>query len=1087
MIELLRFDRQRGERVMGASAAIHPADPILQAYGLGKLDEFSSESVSKHLEGCDSCQQRIAELSSDTFLGRLQHAQVGSDRATSGWSPSAPSSSDGARGPSAVQPPVDTLPPELVEHPDWEIIRELGRGGMGVVYLARNKLMGRLEVLKVVGRYLLERPGVLDRFQREIQSAARLRHANIVTAYSASRIGPNLVLTMEYVEGIDLAKIVKAKGPLPIAHACHFIRQAALGLQHAHERNMVHRDIKPANLIVASDGKKSIVKVLDFGLAKVTSEGQADGGLTREGQMLGTPDFIAPEQIRDAQSADIRADIYSLGCTFYYALSGGPPFRGDHVWDVYQAHFSMDASPLNLVRPEVPMELAAVVAKMMAKEPSRRFQTPGEAAEALTLFSRKGSAGLVGSSSEMSKADQAAPGQTAAGVAPVPPHSGSDAPLVVTEGAKQKAPGLALEGLIDLGERNPLFDTALDGGPEQASPLFRHQWRRDASREVANWSGLKGRGLWATAGVLLFVFVLACFVVIRIRTPNGVIVLENVPEDAVVELDGKQVTITTTAGQKVIGGSAAVVTGTSVQPPSNTPNEHPKAEVTDSTRTVNDEIRHEGGPAPKTPKPLESLKISLGLADEPPVAPAANNARLLDGRTYVTVAGPEAFDMRDCDYTIFARVKTRRGGTIFSKSADGRWVPGGKSLFIREGMLSFDIGWVDCVATERKIDDDNWHDVAITYNHGPHGFVLFVDGKREAEGALEPGKAVEEPVVRIGYTASNFPVPTYFDGQISELRFYQRALADKEIAALVTKDAGGDTAVARWKLDPLSSRVRDETGHRHDGTVEVTPGVAVVAEGGAAVREEPEAKPDNVGQPATPARPADPEEVLRKYGLVIYGEWCILAEEARVFESASQAQRYYMECQLASMEADALLNANEVIPQLEAWVEQYNAEIQNVNWTTGRLHGHARGKHGGGHAGTQMQAHPGLQMYKQALEHQVGQAKRMLANLHKQAFDPEAGPKIVKRIQDTRQKHEQQFTEFERLLDATRQKYKDLFKNREVQYALASLGRRFDTSFQLTASDEFKEFVQWMEGARKNNRRNGRVESRAENKPNGHG
>ena len=186
-----------------------------------------------------------------------------------------------------------------------------------------------------------------------------------------------------------------------MVHACYFIYQAALGLQHAHERGMVHRDIKPANLIFAIEGKKGVVKVLDFGLAKVTSEGQADSGLTREGQMLGTPDFIAPEQIRDAQSADIRADIYSLGCTFYYLLTGGPPFRGDHLWDLYQAHFSMEAGPLNLVRPEVPVELAAVVAKMMAKEPGRRFQTPGEVAQALAPFFKKGSVAVRGSNAEV--------------------------------------------------------------------------------------------------------------------------------------------------------------------------------------------------------------------------------------------------------------------------------------------------------------------------------------------------------------------------------------------------------------------------------------------------------------------------------------------------------------------------------------------------------------------------------------------------------------------------------------------------------------------------------------------------------------
>ena len=173
---------------MGATAAVHPADPILQAYGLGKLDDVSSESVSKHLEGCDSCQRRVAELSSDDFLGRLQKAgSCRTRRPPVGRHPLLRR----PRVPRAVlvsPPPVDTLPPELVDHPDYEIVRELGRGGMGVVYLAKNRLMGRPEVLKVVGRHLIERPGVADRFLREIRSAAKLHHANIVTAYSAMRL-----------------------------------------------------------------------------------------------------------------------------------------------------------------------------------------------------------------------------------------------------------------------------------------------------------------------------------------------------------------------------------------------------------------------------------------------------------------------------------------------------------------------------------------------------------------------------------------------------------------------------------------------------------------------------------------------------------------------------------------------------------------------------------------------------------------------------------------------------------------------------------------------------------------------------------
>ncbi len=147
--------------------------------------------------------------------------------------------------------PLSDLPPRLAENPDYQVIRELGRGGMGVVYLVHNKLMGRDEVLKVMGQHLMSKPKVVERFVREIQAVARLRHDNVVSAYTAMRMGESIVFAMEYVEGMDLAKLVKAKGPLPVPHACLFIHQAALGLQHAHEKGMVHRDIKPGNLMLA--------------------------------------------------------------------------------------------------------------------------------------------------------------------------------------------------------------------------------------------------------------------------------------------------------------------------------------------------------------------------------------------------------------------------------------------------------------------------------------------------------------------------------------------------------------------------------------------------------------------------------------------------------------------------------------------------------------------------------------------------------------------------------------------------------------------------------------------------------------------
>ena len=345
-------------------------------------------------------------MSADSFLERVRVAQKPSGSSTSGQSRQGGAQSDSATNASAP-PPASTLPPGLANHPDYEIKRELGRGGMGVVYLAHNTLMGRDEVLKVMGRQIMERAGVSERFLREIRAVARLRHPNIVTAYHATRLGESVVFAMEHVEGYDLAQLVKGQGPLPVALACNFVHQAALGLQHAHEEGLVHRDIKPGNLMLSRKGNKATVKVLDFGLAKANREEKVDGGLTSEGQALGTPDFIAPEQIVDAPSADIRADIYSLGGTLYYLLAGRPPFQANSLYDMYQAHISQNAALLNLVRPEVPAELAALVAKMMAKDPARRFQTPGEVAQALTPFFKKGAVAFKAPASDVSQFDSA--------------------------------------------------------------------------------------------------------------------------------------------------------------------------------------------------------------------------------------------------------------------------------------------------------------------------------------------------------------------------------------------------------------------------------------------------------------------------------------------------------------------------------------------------------------------------------------------------------------------------------------------------------------------------------------------------------
>ncbi len=426
------------------------------------------------------------------------------------------------------------MPAELANHAQYEVLRELGRGGMGVVYLANNKLMDRLEVLKVINKTLLDRPGAVERFLREIRSAAKLTHANVVTAYSAVQQGTLLAFAMEYVDGSDLATVVKAQGPLPVPHACFYVQQAAWGLQHAFEKQMVHRDIKPQNLILARDGKKHIVKILDFGLAKATQAKKGENlALTRTGQMMGTPDYIAPEQSLDAASADIRADIYSLGCTLYFLLSGHAPFSGNSLAGILMAHQMDEAKPLNLVRPEVPEELAAVVRKMMAKDPAKRYQTPAEVAQVLGPFIKSGPAAAPGRSSPaLSQATPPSPTMIAADTKTDPPIAAVVAPPPI---AKKVTPPITKTVTPPAPDPAPLIAW---GTLSTGTPV--HARRRSRSKIL-----LLGGGIASCVALVAVVALVGLLAggVLRIRTQEGTIVLENLPPDADVAVDGERVTI----------------------------------------------------------------------------------------------------------------------------------------------------------------------------------------------------------------------------------------------------------------------------------------------------------------------------------------------------------------------------------------------------------------------------------------------------------------------------------------------------------------------------------------------------------------
>jgi serine/threonine-protein kinase len=272
----------------------------------------------------------------------------------------------------------------------YRLLDRLGEGGMGHVYKAMHVAMSRVVALKIVRPDLVADDKTLKRFRREIQAAAQLAHPNIVTVFDASQIGDTHYLAMEFIDGVDLAERVRQSGPLPVAEACEYLRQAALGLQHAHDAGLIHRDIKPSNLLVAQTQTAGIVKILDLGLARTAQIGKAktpeQSALTLDGTVVGTPDFMAPEQAQNTGPLDHRCDLYSLGCTFYFLLAGRLPFDGGTPMEKLLQHQLEQPYPLELLRSDIPKEVMAILQRLMSKAPEDRYQSAADLAAALRPF-----------------------------------------------------------------------------------------------------------------------------------------------------------------------------------------------------------------------------------------------------------------------------------------------------------------------------------------------------------------------------------------------------------------------------------------------------------------------------------------------------------------------------------------------------------------------------------------------------------------------------------------------------------------------------------------------------------------------------
>ncbi len=309
----------------------------------------------------------------------------------------------------------------------YRLIEPLGEGGMGTVVKGWHPRLDRYAAIKLIRpQVLASRPEIITRFHREARAIAQLHHPNVVMLYDADEVNGTHYIAMEFVDGPTLEKMVRKNGSMAIKQSCDYVRQAALGLQHAAECGLVHRDIKPSNILVAVKGNSSpkrssthlkrpalvtvrdrelalessvngrpdngwgVVKILDMGLARLQEwlEEDADPGtpLTRAGVLLGTPDFIAPEQARDARTVDIRADLYSLGCSFYYILTGRPPFPGGNDVQKLIRHQTERPTPLQELRPHIPIQVTCIIERLMAKNPEDRYQTPQELAGILSDY-----------------------------------------------------------------------------------------------------------------------------------------------------------------------------------------------------------------------------------------------------------------------------------------------------------------------------------------------------------------------------------------------------------------------------------------------------------------------------------------------------------------------------------------------------------------------------------------------------------------------------------------------------------------------------------------------------------------------------
>jgi len=525
-----------------------PPPDQLQAYVLGQLPWEHIDEVARHVDRCAPCEDTVANLeaSGDTIVSGLaapvESNVAGDERFQQAL---ALVKQVGRDAPGELQPGErDELP--LGRLREYELLEKLGEGGMGAVYKARHRKLDKIVAIKVLPPQRMQDAQAVARFEREMRAVGKVEHPNIVRATDAGEADGSHFLVMEYVAGVDLSRLAKRVGPLPIADACEIIRQAADGLQHACEHGLVHRDIKPSNLMLMVSGERQlpesapspkkassqvaahkqgadaprspIVKILDLGLALLPERSEDDTELTSTGQAMGTLDYMAPEQGGDSHDVDVRADIYALGATLYRLLAGQAIYSGPQyktMMDKWRALATEDAAPIQSRRHDVPDALAEVVHRMLARDKQQRYASPAEVAAALAPF--------------CTGANLPALAQNENGQA-TPLAAGSTTSLLKEAGSLETSG--RPENSADLVPTQPAGATAGLSSSAKAKPQAAARRKKSSTLLIAGGAGLLG--LVALAAALVFYF----------QTPHGTLRVEINDPDIEVKIKGEDIVLT---------------------------------------------------------------------------------------------------------------------------------------------------------------------------------------------------------------------------------------------------------------------------------------------------------------------------------------------------------------------------------------------------------------------------------------------------------------------------------------------------------------------------------------------------------------